>query len=303
MPVTCFVHSFTFAIDLPADVQSMRRDSECVGQDRTDRLRARPGRPRRSAGSTGGTAKAIADAGLPVTNVSDVTGFPEMMDGRVKTLHPKIHGGILARRHRARRSRAAAGAGHRARRSRGRQSVSVRARRPRIPRPPFDELVEQIDIGGPSLVRAAAKNFRDVDRRRRPGRLRRACSSRARRQAGRRRRSRFELAQKAFAHTAAYDIDDCRDARRRFASTATASARERRRRSRPRSSSSTAPRCATCATARTRTSRRPGMRSSRRRRAGPRPTSSRARSCRTPTCSISTRPRASCSSSTSRPAW
>src|SRR3954463_5119405 len=48
--------------------------------------------------STGGTAKALADAGLPVANVSDVTGFPEMMDGRVKTLHPKIHGGILARR-------------------------------------------------------------------------------------------------------------------------------------------------------------------------------------------------------------
>src|SRR5690348_18364519 len=49
--------------------------------------------------STGGTAKALADAGLPVVNVSDVTGFPEMMDGRVKTLHPMIHGGILARRH------------------------------------------------------------------------------------------------------------------------------------------------------------------------------------------------------------
>src|SRR5215510_619258 len=48
--------------------------------------------------STGGTAKALADAGLPVVNVSDVTGFPEMMDGRVKTLHPLIHGGILARR-------------------------------------------------------------------------------------------------------------------------------------------------------------------------------------------------------------
>ena len=48
--------------------------------------------------STGGTARALADAGLPVVNVSDVTGFPEMMDGRVKTLHPKIHGGILARR-------------------------------------------------------------------------------------------------------------------------------------------------------------------------------------------------------------
>src|SRR4029077_18434458 len=50
--------------------------------------------------STGGTAKALADAGLPVKNVSEVTGFPEMLDGRVKTLHPKIHGGILARRHR-----------------------------------------------------------------------------------------------------------------------------------------------------------------------------------------------------------
>ena len=50
--------------------------------------------------STGGTARAIAGAGLPVMNVSDVTGFPEMMDGRVKTLHPAVHGGILARRHR-----------------------------------------------------------------------------------------------------------------------------------------------------------------------------------------------------------
>src|SRR5881398_3153197 len=51
--------------------------------------------------STGGTARTLAEAGLAVTNVSDVTGFPEMMDGRLKTLHPKIHGGILARRHRA----------------------------------------------------------------------------------------------------------------------------------------------------------------------------------------------------------
>src|SRR6187431_3582871 len=51
--------------------------------------------------STGGTAKALAAAGLPVIGISDVTGFPEMMDGRVKTLHPKVHGGILARRHRA----------------------------------------------------------------------------------------------------------------------------------------------------------------------------------------------------------
>ena len=57
--------------------------------------------------STGGTARALADAGLPVTNVSDVTGFPEMMDGRVKTLHPLVHGGILARRDRPERPRGA----------------------------------------------------------------------------------------------------------------------------------------------------------------------------------------------------
>ena len=61
--------------------------------------------------STGGTASAIAAAGLPVTNVSAVTGFPEMMDGRVKTLHPAIHGGILARRHDAHDLAAAAAAG------------------------------------------------------------------------------------------------------------------------------------------------------------------------------------------------
>ena len=61
--------------------------------------------------STGGTASAIAGAGLPVTNVSAVTGFPEMMDGRVKTLHPAIHGGILARRHEPHDLAAAAGAG------------------------------------------------------------------------------------------------------------------------------------------------------------------------------------------------
>src|SRR5947208_14838770 len=111
--------------------------------------------------STGGTARALADAGLAVTNVSDVTGFPEMMDGRVKTLHPKIHGGILARRDHPDDLAAAAAHGI------GLVDVVVvnlypfaeTARKPGVT---FDELVEQIDIGGPSLVRAAAKNFRDV---------------------------------------------------------------------------------------------------------------------------------------------
>jgi phosphoribosylaminoimidazolecarboxamide formyltransferase/IMP cyclohydrolase len=111
--------------------------------------------------STGGTAKALADAGLAVTSVSDVTGFPEMMDGRVKTLHPKIHAGILARRNRADDLKALADLGI--------TTVDLvvvnlypfaaAAAKPNLP---FDALIEEIDIGGPSMVRAAAKNFHDV---------------------------------------------------------------------------------------------------------------------------------------------
>src|SRR6185503_11902038 len=111
--------------------------------------------------STGGTAKAIADAGVPVTNVSDVTGFPEMMDGRVKTLHPKVHGGILARRHRADDLEAIA--------AQGIEPIDLVVvnlypfeAAARNSETSFDELVEQNDIGGPSLLRAAAKDFRDL---------------------------------------------------------------------------------------------------------------------------------------------
>src|SRR3954453_16661454 len=111
--------------------------------------------------STGGTARALSQAGLPVVNVSEVTGFPEMMDGRVKTLHPKIHGGILARRDHAEDLAAAAAHGI------GLVDIVIvnlypfaeTAKRTDVS---FDDLVEQIDIGGPSMVRAAAKNFRDV---------------------------------------------------------------------------------------------------------------------------------------------
>src|ERR1700757_5057295 len=95
--------------------------------------------------STGGTARALAEAGLPVRNVSDVTGFPEMMDGRVKTLHPKIHGGILARRHRPEALEAI--------KSRGVELVDLVvvnlypfAQAAANPETRFDELVEQIDI-------------------------------------------------------------------------------------------------------------------------------------------------------------
>ncbi len=111
--------------------------------------------------STGGTARALSAAGLPVVGISDVTGFPEMMDGRVKTLHPNIHAGILARRNRP--DDLAALAAH------GITPVDLVvvnlypfANAAANPATPFDDLVEEIDIGGPSLVRAAAKNFRDV---------------------------------------------------------------------------------------------------------------------------------------------
>jgi phosphoribosylaminoimidazolecarboxamide formyltransferase / IMP cyclohydrolase len=111
--------------------------------------------------STGGTARTLAASGLPVTSVSDVTGFPEMLDGRVKTLHPKLHGGILARRDRPDDLAALARHGI------GLVDVVVVNLYPFAaaaanPATPFEHLVEEIDIGGPSMVRAAAKNFRDV---------------------------------------------------------------------------------------------------------------------------------------------
>jgi phosphoribosylaminoimidazolecarboxamide formyltransferase/IMP cyclohydrolase len=153
--------------------------------------------------STGGTAKALADAGLPVVNVSDVTGFPEMMDGRVKTLHPKIHGGILARRSHPEDLDLAQQHGI------GLVDLVVVNLYPFVetaakPGIKFDDLIEQIDIGGPSLVRAASKNFRDVlivvspkDYDAVIGELDRPGGPTA--------AFRFELARRAFEHTGAYD--------------------------------------------------------------------------------------------------
>src|ERR1700704_6545118 len=104
--------------------------------------------------STGGTAKALRDAGLTVTDVSQVTGFPEIMDGRVKTLHPKIHGGLLAQRDK----HAGAMAAH------GIEAIDLLVSNLY----PFEamvakgasygEAIENIDVGGPAMIRAAAKN-------------------------------------------------------------------------------------------------------------------------------------------------
>jgi len=153
--------------------------------------------------STGGTAKALTAAGLPVVNVSDVTGFPEMMDGRVKTLHPAIHGGILARRGRPDDLDAIARLG-----ITPVDLVVVNlypfAKTAQNPETPFDTLVEEIDIGGPSLVRAAAKNFRDVVVVVDPADYPRVLEQLAR-DGGPDLEFRFELMKKAFAHTGMYD--------------------------------------------------------------------------------------------------
>jgi phosphoribosylaminoimidazolecarboxamide formyltransferase/IMP cyclohydrolase len=153
--------------------------------------------------STGGTARALAEAGLPVTAVSEVTRFPEMLDGRVKTLHPAIHGGILARRHLPadRAAVAAQGIGLIDLVVVNLYPFAAAAAKPGLP---LDELIEEIDIGGPSLVRAAAKNFRDVlivvDPASYPAVLQALGAP-----AGPDLAFRFDLARRAFEHTASYD--------------------------------------------------------------------------------------------------
>jgi len=111
--------------------------------------------------SSGGTAKVIADAGIPVMRVSDYTGSPEILDGRVKTLHPKIHGGILAQR---------GNPSHDLDRRVNRielidvVAVNLYPFKETVAKPDvtFAEAIENIDIGGPSMVRSAAKNHKDV---------------------------------------------------------------------------------------------------------------------------------------------
>jgi phosphoribosylaminoimidazolecarboxamide formyltransferase / IMP cyclohydrolase len=151
--------------------------------------------------STGGTRRALSDAGLKVTNVSELTGVPEMMDGRVKTLHPALHGGILARRDHPADLAALEQLGF------GLVDLVVVnlypfARTASNPDTPFDALVEEIDIGGPSLVRAAAKNFRGVLIVVDPADYGRVLIALDKTPSL---AFRYELACKAFAHTAAYD--------------------------------------------------------------------------------------------------
>jgi phosphoribosylaminoimidazolecarboxamide formyltransferase / IMP cyclohydrolase len=153
--------------------------------------------------STGGTARALREAGLDVTDVASVTGFPEMLDGRVKTLHPRVAAGILAdlRRHDHRAQLALSGIEPFELVVVNLYPFEAAARRPGIS---VDELVEEIDIGGPSLVRAAAKNHASVAIVTDPGMYDATLAEL--RGAGRLgEETRRRLAADAFRHTAAYD--------------------------------------------------------------------------------------------------
>ncbi|MCU0618664.1 MAG: bifunctional phosphoribosylaminoimidazolecarboxamide formyltransferase/IMP cyclohydrolase, partial [Gemmatimonadaceae bacterium] len=154
--------------------------------------------------STGGTAKAIRDAGLPVRDISEVTGFPEMLDGRVKTLHPVVHGGLLYRRDLAEHVAAVEAHGI------GAIDLVVvnlypfreTAAKPGVT--PHD-VIEQIDIGGPSMLRSAAKNFAAVTVVCDPADYPRVLTALASRDEEGAMIMRRELAAKVFAHTASYD--------------------------------------------------------------------------------------------------
>jgi phosphoribosylaminoimidazolecarboxamide formyltransferase/IMP cyclohydrolase len=154
--------------------------------------------------STGGTAKLLRDSGIPVKDISELTGFPEMLDGRVKTLHPKVHGGILHRRGDPAHRAAVAEHGiapidmvvvnlYAFEKTAAKQGVH------------FEELIENIDIGGPSMIRSAAKNFQDVAIVTSPSDYDAIAHEMANSLGVLSEETKWRLAQKAFATTAAYD--------------------------------------------------------------------------------------------------
>jgi phosphoribosylaminoimidazolecarboxamide formyltransferase / IMP cyclohydrolase len=154
--------------------------------------------------STGGTAKLLRDSGTAVKDISELTGFPEMLDGRVKTLHPKVHGGILHRRENPAHRTAVAEHGilpidmvvvnlYAFEKTAAKANVH------------FDELIENIDIGGPSMIRSAAKNFQDVAVVTSPADYEGIAEELASSGGELSSTTRWRLAQKAFATTAAYD--------------------------------------------------------------------------------------------------
>ncbi|MFZ3064920.1 MAG: bifunctional phosphoribosylaminoimidazolecarboxamide formyltransferase/IMP cyclohydrolase [Nitrospirota bacterium] len=154
--------------------------------------------------STGGTAKSLRDAGIPVTDVSEHTGFPEMLDGRVKTLHPKIHGGLLGKRDNPEHVKKM-------------QEhniepidmvvVNLYPFEATIAKPncTFEDAIENIDIGGPTMLRSAAKNFKDVAVVVDPLDYKKLLDEMKKKNGELTEDTKFELAKKVFLHTARYD--------------------------------------------------------------------------------------------------
>jgi len=154
--------------------------------------------------STGGTAKALRDTGVSVVEVSDYTGFPEMLDGRLKTLHPKIHGGLLSRR------------GN----SKDMEDIEKHGIKPidmvvvnlypfeetiSKPNVTFEDAIENIDIGGPTMLRAASKNFQDVAVVVDPEDYPKIIEEMKASNKTVSKETKLNLAKKVFAHTARYD--------------------------------------------------------------------------------------------------
>ncbi len=153
--------------------------------------------------STGGTAKKLRDSGLTVMDVSEFTGFPEMLDGRVKTLHPKVHGGILNQRDNKEHQQQCA--------EHGLKNVDLIAvnlyafeKTVADPNCSLADAIENIDIGGPTMLRAAAKNFHDVtvivDPTDYPQVIKEICEF-----GNTTLKTRFNLMRKVYALTASYD--------------------------------------------------------------------------------------------------
>ena len=154
--------------------------------------------------STGGTARHLRDAGIDILDVSDYTGFPEMLDGRVKTLHPKIHGGLLAERDNAEHNAQTE--------TYGISAIDMvicnlypfeaTVAKPDVT---LSEAIENIDIGGPTMIRAAAKNYRHVAVLTNPNQYSQIIADLDANDGCLSEERRFELAKAAFAHTAQYD--------------------------------------------------------------------------------------------------
>ena len=154
--------------------------------------------------STGGTAKLLADNGLPVVEVSEITGFPEMLDGRVKTLHPMVHGGLLARRdypeHMAALEKHGIGAIDML-------VINLYPFESTVAKAEcsFEDAIENIDIGGPAMLRAAAKNHKDVTVLISPSDYEGVLKEMLANNNAVSFETNFKLAKKVYAHTAQYD--------------------------------------------------------------------------------------------------